>query len=84
MAHAEVRFAVALDAEFAATRAALAAGSVLVEQARVIMAAVRDLPDGIDVETRTVREWRRWAGLLTHHSLSRRLDRPSTLTSIES
>jgi hypothetical protein len=51
-AAADVRFAAALDGEFEATRAALAGGEVLVEQARVVVAAVQALPAGLDAATR--------------------------------
>ncbi len=51
-AFADVRFAQALDGEFTATRAALSAGRVLVEQARVIVKAVADLPSSVSGEDR--------------------------------
>src|SRR3954454_18057558 len=47
-AHAEVRLAPALDGAFAHTRHALAAGRLNQVQARVIVAAIADLPDGVD------------------------------------
>ncbi|HET7355173.1 MAG TPA: DUF222 domain-containing protein [Nocardioidaceae bacterium] len=55
-AHADVQLATALGGEFEATRAALAAGTVLEEQARVIVKAVRALPSGIAEETRRAGE----------------------------
>src|SRR3954454_18791856 len=51
-AHADVTLALALDSEFGATRAALAAGRVDTAQARVIVRAVTALPDQVDLEDR--------------------------------
>jgi len=55
-AFADVKFASALAGEFAATASALAAGSILEEQARVIVKAVQALPPGISTETRRAGE----------------------------
>ncbi|HET7355537.1 MAG TPA: DUF222 domain-containing protein [Nocardioidaceae bacterium] len=55
-AHADVKLAKALGGEFEATRTALAAGTVIEEQARVIVRAVRALPAGIAEETRRAGE----------------------------
>ena len=50
-AHADVTLAVALDEDFAATHAALAAGRLGAERARVIVRAVQALPtDGVERE----------------------------------
>ena len=49
---ADVRLATALAGEFEATRAALASGVILEEQARVIVRAVRALPAGVSEEIR--------------------------------
>ena len=46
-AHADVTFATELDTGFEATRAALADGRILEEQARVIVKAISELPDEI-------------------------------------
>jgi hypothetical protein len=51
-AGADLRLARALDGEFEATRAALAAGRILTEQARVIVAAISDLPEDLPAELR--------------------------------
>ncbi|HEU5043937.1 MAG TPA: DUF222 domain-containing protein [Nocardioidaceae bacterium] len=51
-AHADVKLAKALGGEFDATRAALAAGTVLEEQARVVVKAVRALPPTVGAATR--------------------------------
>jgi hypothetical protein len=51
-AFADVKLATALGGEFEATRAALAAGTVLEEQARVIVRAVQALPSGVGEATR--------------------------------
>jgi hypothetical protein len=55
-ARADVGLAVALETEFTATRAALAAGEVLTEQARVIVKAVQDLPASVGAELRRAGE----------------------------
>lgn len=55
-AGADLRLAVALDDRFEATRAALAAGQLSVEHARVIVAAVDDLPDDLDPTWRDLAE----------------------------
>src|SRR3954454_14895173 len=47
-AHAEVRLAPVLDGAFAHTRRALAARRLNQARARVIVAAIADLPDGVD------------------------------------
>ena len=51
-AFADVKLAHALGAEFAATRAALAAGRILTEQARAVVKAVRDLPSTVGPQLR--------------------------------
>src|SRR4051794_8677933 len=57
-AHAEVRLAQALDGAFAHTRQALAAGRLNQAQARVIVRAIADLPDGLDPTLRELAEKR--------------------------
>ena len=52
----DVRLATALAGEFQATRAALAAGVVVEEQARVIVRAVRALGPGVSEQTRRAGE----------------------------
>lgn len=48
----DVRLAAALDTDFEVTRAVLAAGELNVDHARVIVAAVGDLPDDVPAEWR--------------------------------
>ena len=55
-AFADVKLAKALAGEFQATRAALAAGVVVEEQARVIVRAVRALGPGVSEQTRRAGE----------------------------
>ena len=51
-AHADVQLAQALDGPFGATRAALADGLVDVDQARVIIRAIQQLPDTVEAQDR--------------------------------
>src|SRR3954452_14214429 len=57
-AHGEVRLAQALDGAFGHTRQALAAVGLNHAQARVIVRAIADLPDGVDTTLRELAEKR--------------------------
>jgi hypothetical protein len=65
-ARADVRLAESLDGEHGVTRFALAAGAVNEEQARVIVAAVRALPDRVSAADR-VRAEQHLVGEAAHH-----------------